>query len=339
MSELAFGLHFSCQSPEREWVHIYQETLHQARLAEELGYRSVFLAEHHFLEDGWVPAPMVVLGGIAAVTEEVTLGTDVIVLPLHHPVAVAEQSAVLDLLSRGRFRLGVAIGWRDEEFQAFGVRKRERVKRTEEGIELMRALFTDEGVSYRGEVFVVEDLDLMPRPVQQPIPIWVGGQSEPAIRRAAHMGDAWVTSQIETIDELEAEYAIYREALEEAGRSYEETYKPLRREAYIAEDDETAWEEVGESLLYEYGDVYGEYEDAGHVFRPGDDTAIEELREHAADRFIVGGPETAIEEFSVYADRLGVDELLLRMHFPGLDPAKTEQSMRLLADEVMPHFR
>jgi probable F420-dependent oxidoreductase len=338
MTDLEFGLHFSCQSPEREWEHLYRETLKQAQIAEEVGYSSIFLAEHHFLDDGWVPAPTVMLGGIAAVTDEMRLGTDIIVLPLHHPIEVAEQSVVLDLLTSGNFHLGVAIGWRDEEFAAFGVNKGERVVRTEEGIELARKLFEEENVDYGGKVFSADDVTLMPRPVGDTIPIWIGGQSKPAIARAARMGDAWVTSQIETIDELEEEYAFYDSQLEKAGRSPDEVHKPLRREAYIGEDDETAWEEVGESLLYEYGNVYGDYEDGGHVFTPGDD-AIAELQEHSEDRFVVGGPETAIREFERYQERLGVDEFLLRMHFPGLDPAKAEKSMRIFAEEVMPHFQ
>jgi len=89
---------------------------------------------------------------------------------------------------------------------------------------------------------------------------------------------------------------------------------------YVAEDDETAWEEVGPSLLYEYEDVYGDYDDIDHSFTASsDDEAIEELREHAEDRFIIGSPETAIEELERYRDAIDMDEVLLRMHFPGLD--------------------
>lgn len=166
-----FGLHFSCQSPEQRWRELYECTVEQAALGEELGYSSVFAAEHHFLEDGWIPAPMVLLGGISAVTSSIAIGTDVVVLPLHHPVTIAEQSTVLDLLSNGRFRLGVAIGWRDEEFRGFGVEKSERVARLESGVEFIRRLFTDESVTFQSDHYDVTDLSLMPQPVQDPIPI------------------------------------------------------------------------------------------------------------------------------------------------------------------------
>jgi probable F420-dependent oxidoreductase len=339
MADLRFGLHYSCQSPNREWEALYRATLKQVQVAEEFGYDSVSVAEHHFLPDGWVPAPMVMLAGIAAVTDEIKLGTNIVVLPLHHPVRVAEETAVLDLLSGGRFRLGVAIGWRDEEFTTFGVDKRERVKRTEEGIELIRTLLSEEGVTYDGSIYTVEDLSVMPRPVQDPVPIWYGGQSEPAIERAARMADAWSMSPIETRSELAETTEFFAAALERHGRSYDTVHKPLRREVFVAEDDETAWAEVGDALLSEYEDVYGDYEDVDHTFETSSpESAIDELREHADGRFVVGSPETAIRELERYRDAIGVDEVFLRMHFPGLDPELAEKSMRILADEVMPHF-
>jgi len=340
-TELAFGLHYSCQSPAGEWETLYQETLKQARLADELGYGSIEAAEHHFLPDGWVSAPMVLLGGIAAVTEDANVQTGITIMPLHHPVELAEQSAIVDILSGGNFRLGVAVGWRDAEFAAYGVDKRERAPRTEEGIEIVRSLLTEESVTYDGEFYRLDDVTVMPRPVQDSIPIWYGGMSPPAIDRAARLADTWFMSPIETKDELAEEIDLYREALDRYDRSYDEVYKPLRREAYVGPSDEEAWDDVWESLLYEYTEVYGDYDDAGHVFAPdtSKETVIEELKEHAEDRFIIGGPETVVEELEAYRDLTDMDEVLLRMHFPGLDPEKTESSIRRLAADVMPHFR
>ena len=340
MPELDFGIHYSCQSPEGEWESIYRETLQQAQLAESLGYSTFSVAEHHFLPDGWIPAPFVMLGALSAVTDRVDLVTNIVVLPLHNPVEVAENAAVLDLLSGGSFKLGVGLGWRDEEFAAYGVDKRERVARVEEGMELVRRLLSEESVTYDGDVFSVEDLTVMPRPVQRPVPIWYGGQSEPAIRRAARLADAWSTSPIETVDELEPKFDTYRDALADNDRSIDDVHVPLRREAYVAEDDETAWREVGQSLLYEYQDVYGDYDDIGHSFDPSEhDEALDELRDHAEGRFLVGGPDTVAEELERYAEVVDLDEVLLRMHFPGLDPELAEKSTRLVAEEVMPRFR
>ena len=339
MAGLDFGIHYSCQSPEREWASVYRATLEQAREAESLGFSAISVAEHHFLDDGWVPDPMTMLGALAAVTDDVALGTNIVILPLHHPVAVAERAAMLDLLSNGQFRLGVGIGWRDEEFDAFGVDKASRVRRVEEGLELVRRLLTEEDVTYEGEVYAVEDLTVMPRPVQASVPLWYGGQSPPAIRRAARLADAWSMSPIETRSELAESVATYDAALEDAGRDPDDVHRPLRREAFVAEDDETAWERVGPSLLYEYRDVYGDYEDIGHAFAPGEhEDALEELRAHAADRFVIGGPETVVDELARYRETVGMDEVLLRLHFPGMDPETSADAMRLVAEEVMPAF-
>lgn len=335
-----FGIHYSGQSPKGEWKTVYRETLKQAQEAEELGYEIISVSEHHFLPDGWIPSPTVFLGGLAAVTEKVDLVSNIIILPLHNPIEVAEQATVLDLMSDGRFNLGVAIGWRDEEFEAYNVDKSERVTRTTEGIELIRKLFTEESVTYGGDIFNVDNIELMPRPVQDSIPIWYGGQSKHAINRAARMADAWSMSPIETREELADKIDIYSTALSDNDRELNETRKPLRREAYVAEDDETAWEEVAPSLLYEYKDVYGDYDDIGHTFNPEgtQEEVLEELRDHASDRFIIGGPETAIKELEQYEEEIGMDDVILRMHFPGLDPSKSNKSMRIIAEEVMPQF-
>lgn len=339
MSSFAFGVHYSCQSPNRPSTEIYQRTVEQATTAESLGFDSFSVAEHHFLPDGWVPTPFVLLGSLAGVTNDARLGTNVTVLPLHDPVKVAERAAVLDVLTGGSFRLGVSLGWRDEEFEAFGIPNEERAPRLSEGIELLSRLLSEESVTFEGEFFSVEEMSITPRPVQDSVPIWCGGQSRPAIRRAAAIADAWSISPIESLTELEESVEIYRNALADYGRSYDEVHIPLRREVYVAEDDETAWTEAGEAVLREYREVYGDYDQVEETFEDVDtDEAISRLHEHASGRFIVGGPETAIAEIERFYDVLEMDELLLRSHFPGLDMDLAEKSLRIMAEEVLPHF-
>lgn len=339
MATFEFGVHYSCQAPERPSEQIYRRTVEQARIAESLGFGSFSVAEHHFLPDGWVPTPFVLLGSIAGVTDDVRLGTNVTVLPLHDPIRVAERAAVLDVLTRGSFRLGVSLGWRDEEFDAFGVPKRERVPRLEEGLELVSKLLTERSVTYDGDYHSVSDLTVMPRPVQDHVPVWCGGQAPPAIRRAARLADVWSISPIESRSELAESVEIYREALAEWGRDVADVHVPLRREVYVAEDDETAWEEAGEAVLREYQDVYGEYDAVDETFEDEDrEDAVAQLRDHAQGRFVVGGPETAIEEFERFHDVVGMDEVLVRTHFPGLDIDLAEKSLRVISEEVMPQF-
>jgi probable F420-dependent oxidoreductase len=336
MPTFDFGVHYSCQSPDGDWGSVYQKTVEQARVAESLGYSSFSVAEHHFFEDGWVPAPTVVLGAIAGVTEAASVGTNVTVLPLHDPVKVAERAAVLDLLTDGNFRLGVSIGWEQQEFKGFGIDRRTRVARLEEGVTLVRRLLTERSVTHDGEFYSVEDMTVTPRPIQESIPIWIGGMAEPAIRRAAGLGDVWSISPFESPAELAERVETYRDALSEHGRAYEDVHVPLRREAYVAEDDDTAWEEAGKALFREHAEVYDEIEDTASI--EGSDGGIEALREYASDRFLVGSPETVVGQLEDFYDAAEIDEVLIRTHFPGLEMEKAEQSLRLIAEEVMPHF-
>lgn len=338
MSSIDFGVHYSCQSPEGNWESVYRGTVEQARTAESLGFRSFSMSEHHFLPDGWLPTPAVMLGAVGAVTERASLITNVTLLPFHDPIHVAERAAVLDLLSGGSFRLGVSIGWREAEFEGFGIDRRERVPRLVEGLELVRRLLTERSVTFEGEFHSVEDVTVTPRPVQESIPVWYGGMAEPAIRRAARIADAWSVSPFETPEELAESVDVYRDALSEQGRSYEDVHVPLRREAYLADDENAAWEEAGEALLREHGDVYADISDTLTPDISDEEEAIEQLRAFASDRFLIGSPERVtkqLERFDAVAD---VDEVLLRTHFPGLDMAKAERSLRLFSEEVMPNF-
>jgi probable F420-dependent oxidoreductase len=332
-----FGVHYSCQAPDGNTAEVYQRTVAQAEIAADLGFSSFSVAEHHFMEDGWVPTPFMLLSAIAGVTDDVRVGTNVTLLPLANPIRVAERVAVLDLLSGGNARLGVSIGWRNVEFEAFGVDKRERGRRITEGMKLVSRLLTERDVTFDGDYYAVENLTVTPRPVSD-VPIWCGGQAPVAIRRAAHVADSWTISPIESVSELEESIGVYEDALADAGRSIEDVHVPLRREVYVAEDDETAWEEAGEAVLREYQDVYGDYDSVDADFSDDPEEAIEQIRDHAADRFIVGGPETAIEQLERYEDAVGMDELLLRTHFPGLDMDLAEKSLRTISEDVMPHF-
>jgi probable F420-dependent oxidoreductase len=337
MANVKFGLQYPGQSPEGQWSKIYEAMLDQAPLAEELGYDTITVPEHHFTDDGFISAPTTVLGALAGQTENINIGTNILILPLHHPLKVAENAAALDQLTNGRFVLGIGLGWKEDEFRAFERKKSDRVKYMIEGIEIIRKVLTEKDVSYEGKMYNFENVTVTPRPVQDSIPIWYGGQSEAAIRRSAHRTDAWIISNTERFQDISEDMEVYEEALGDAGRDPQQVHRPLRREVYVAESDEVAWEEVGEPLLLKYRETYGNYEDIGHVV--DDEFGLEDLREHAEDRFIVGGPETVIEELEKYHKELEIDEFMMQMHYAGLDMEKTEKSMRIFAEDVMPHFK
>jgi probable F420-dependent oxidoreductase len=151
------------------------------------GWTSQFTYRHAFHE------PFVLFGFCAAVTRRIELVTGIIILPQRQTALVAKQAAEVDVLSGGRLRLGIGVGWNTVEFEALGENFGNRGKRVEEQLEVMRLLWTRELVTYRGEWHRVPDVGINPLPVQQPIPIWMGGDSDVVIRRAARLADGWIT--------------------------------------------------------------------------------------------------------------------------------------------------
>lgn len=308
----------------------YDDTREQARAAEELGYDSVWLPEHHLME-GYAPSPMLGLAAVAAVTEQILLGTDVAIVPFYNPVRLAEDAAMLADMSEGRFILGTGLGYREEEFAAFGVPFRERGRRLQEALEVIGRLLTEEEVCYEGTYTTLDRVTIFPRP-PAPVPLYVGGWSEPALRRAAELGDAWFPGPTADLTKLRACLATYDEQLGRAGRGRDEL--PIFREVWVANDasalaagvDPLRSLYVDDYLKWQHGNV-----DAGDADDP--------FAALSADRFLVGDPEHVAEELVRYRDELGITHLVARMHFHGSDQRRVLESMELFADQVMPHLR
>ena len=170
-----------------------------AEAAEELGFDSVWATEHIIVGReavdpyGRVYDPLVVLAWIAGFTERIGLGTSIVLVPLHHPIRLAKEAATLQELSAGRMRLGVGLGWHEDEFRFMGYEFRGRGRRADEAIRLMRALWAGER-SFSGEHWSFDDATFAPLPEPQP-ELWVGGASDRAIRRARELGDVWHPSR------------------------------------------------------------------------------------------------------------------------------------------------
>jgi probable F420-dependent oxidoreductase len=185
----------------------------QAETAEADDWRSYYTRDNTFHE------PFVLFGFLAAVTRTLELSTAILILPQRPAILVAKQAAELDVLSSGRLRLGVGIGWNALEFDALGQSFRNRARRIEEQVALMRALWTNEIITFDGEWHAVESAGLNPLPVQQPIPVWFGAFEPPAIKRAGRMGDGWfLNPRIAPGDEAKTQIAIFRKAAEDTGR-------------------------------------------------------------------------------------------------------------------------
>jgi probable F420-dependent oxidoreductase len=206
-----------------------------AVMADRFGYSVVWTAEHLILPDpiatpypygGTFPLAVddpildvtATLAYVAAATQRVRLGSAVIVLPYHHPIALAKALATVDVLSNGRLLLGVASGWLREEFDMLGVPFRERGARTDEYLALIDALWTQERVTFRGRFFTLENAAFFPKPVQHPRPpIWIGGDGPAALRRVGRLGDGWLAVPRD-LDSHAASITTIRREAEAAGR-------------------------------------------------------------------------------------------------------------------------
>ena len=204
--------------PHRSPDAVDMQTVAQvARGAETLGFRDLWVTENT-LDHVFCFDPMVVLTYAAAVTTSIRLGVAVVVLPVHNPIHVAHQVASLDYVSNGRAILGVGLG-RDRHYDEFQVSKARRVRRFLEGVELIKALWTEPKVDYRGEIFQLEGGGMSPKPVQQPHPpIWLGGTHPAAVRRAAAIADGWMGSGGSSTADFSRSAPLLREALEKVGR-------------------------------------------------------------------------------------------------------------------------
>lgn len=307
----------------------YRETREQAIAAERLGYDSVWLPEHHLMA-GYAPSPLLGLAAVAAVTERVQLGTDVALIPFYNPVRLAEDTAMLADMSEGRFILGAGLGYRPEEFAAFGVPMDERGRRMHEGLQVISRLLSEESVTFEGEFTTLEDVTIYPRP-RSPVPVYVGGWSEAALRRAATIGDAWFPGPTADTAKLRDCLATYDAALAEQGEV--RTELPIFREVWVAEDD-VAMKAGIDPMRALYVDDYLTWQH-GNVDDKGSVDPFEGLRQ---DRFIVGRPDEVAAELRRYRDELGVTHLVARMHFHGSDHGRVLEAMELFAESVIPQL-
>lgn len=328
-----FGLwyDFRQRPPLGDYASFYAECLEEIEEGERLGFTGVWLSEHHFVDDGYLPAPLVAAAAIAARTETMTIGTNVLLLPMHHPLRVAEDAAVVDLVSGGRFVLGVGQGYVQHEFETLGFGRRFRPSLFEEGIEVIRQSWQEGRIGYEGKRWRFEDLPFGPR-LGRKAPIYVGAYADPAIDRAARMADGFLASS--GGGALADVYRRVREALARHGREDEKFPLVASATVYLHEDAGRAREEAGPALAYqrnryaEWGTDRGEPEP--EPMKPED---------LPWERYFVGDPEGVAEALIQLHREAPFDHLCFWARLPGLTHGQALENMRLFAEEVAPRFR
>ncbi|MBI2485466.1 MAG: LLM class flavin-dependent oxidoreductase [Deltaproteobacteria bacterium] len=340
---MKFGIGlFSMQThPENPSSHaeLYKQTLEQVKLAEEVNFDSAWISEHHFLEDGYCPSPSIIASAMAAVTKRIRIGSAGIILPLHNPVRVAEDAAVVDNISNGRFDLGVVLGYRKDEFDGFGISMKQRPSRMEEGIDVIIKSWTQDQFSYEGKRYKFDNLNVTPKPVQKPhIPIYIGAFEEPAIRRAGRLGYPLLIGPGRTMQMVRDTIGFYNDAAQKAGKNPDKVEHILLRETYVGEDKKKSKEEADKYII----SMYKYYFSLGvKMFVRGkqltglDDPLFEHLPE---ERFIIGDPEDCIKEAKRYRDELGINYIACRMVFPQATNKTISKCLELFGKEVIPNL-
>jgi probable F420-dependent oxidoreductase len=312
----------------------YREALEEVTRAEELGFDSVWMEEHHSVTNHYWPSPLTVLAGFATRTSRMTLGTDIVVAAFHHPVRLAEDVAMLDVISGGRFVLGIAIGYKPDEFALYGVDLEKRGARFEEQLAIMKGLWTQDEIAFKGAYYTLQGR-LEPKPVQQPHPpVWIGGWGDITLRRAATLADNWIPGPTADLKRLLAGRQQFLERRTAAGRPAP-TEWPLTRDVIIADTDKRARELAEEHIMVAYRREY-----AGGWRHPFIDSSIAtDLDRLMEDRFIIGGPEQCIAKIRRFVQEYGMTHLICRTFFPGMPHAHIMREIDLISREVMPAFR
>jgi probable F420-dependent oxidoreductase len=336
--DVGLGL-ITCQRPaedRRPMTELYREAVELAVLAETVGFRSVWTSEHHFVDDGYLPSQLPVLAAIAARTSRIGLGTGVVLAPLVDPLHLAEDAAVVDLLSGGRLILGLGLGWREEEFDGFGIPRRERASRLEGTITVLRQAWSSGLLRGDGRHFVYPDLAVTPKPARPGgPPIWLGGHREAAVRRAARLAEGYVAWEAGP-EELRQRVRWIEYEAAAVGRDPATIAIGVSRIVFAWPQGDP-WERIRPFVHYiswKYGEMAGARSRSQPAPTPPLDPASEARLRSTA---IVGHPDEVAEALAAYEPILGPRGLfVLRSLFPGLDPGLQREALHVLAEEVLP---
>jgi alkanesulfonate monooxygenase SsuD/methylene tetrahydromethanopterin reductase-like flavin-dependent oxidoreductase (luciferase family) len=315
----------------RTFQEVYAEMLAQAEACDRAGFDSIWLTEHHFTDDGYLPSMMPAAAAIAARTQRVTIGTFVLLAPFQHPLKLAEDVAVVDVISGGRIRLGIGQGYRQEEFDGFGVPRQQRLGRTLETLEILKLAWKGERFDFRGKYFNFNDVRILPAPVSRPYPELLWGVGAPkAIRRAAalDLSFACVGGR--------AEVGIYLDALKANGKDPSHYSIVNNRALYVADSEEQAWADTREALMYQ-AELYGKWLKTAQTQDGGNgEVLIRPDAERLRRTSVLGSPEQVRKRLEEIIEATPMTELVIAMQLPGLDPKKTRRSLELFSTEILP---
>lgn len=324
---VTYGVFYDFRNPTQErWDRLYHENLEQIRWLDAAGdVEVVSLTEHHFVSDGYSPSTMALATAVAAATSRLLITTNIIQLPLHHPLRIAEDALTADIVSAGRFRLGVAAGYRQLEFTAFGVPLRERRTRMEEGVEIIRRAFAGGPISFSGRHWDIPPLTVTPGPIRPGGPeLWLGGTAPPAIARAARLGDGFLASQ-------DRHVTAFNAAADEVGRPELKGRTARTARLLVAPDPDKAIVALGDGLLHQVN----QYIEFGFIHHDPYDDPADVVRDGHYEVVDADGAVAALAR----AGEAGVAEFHFMARLPGESSDSGIERLEYLAAHVLPRVR
>lgn len=325
---MKFGLFLNTYYEDESEFEV-TDLIEQANVAEAVGFDTISIGERHVHADG-VVEPLTALAAIAARTTEVDLATMAALPGIHHPIHLAEKVATIDRLAGGRMRFGTALGYRERELAPFDLDLADRVPAFLEALAVIKRLWSEPTVTHDGSRWQFENVCVQPGPIGE-MPVWIGAHADIAIKRAAYRGDGWIASGSSDTSDLERQIGVYEDALAEFGKERSEHTVVLMRDCFVGPDRDAAFESIRPYVRR----LYDLYERWGQTYL--DEMDGELTDEKLAEKFVLGSPEACIDRLRTY-EELGVDQVVVRVQFPGQPQDTTLQCLERVGNEIIPAF-
>ncbi len=341
---MRFGLFllFEWPGPERSFPVMYEEVLEQIEYAEEQGLEVVWLAEHHFVSYSASPQPLMFAIKASTRTRRIRFGTGVLVLPFYHPLRVAGEVALADVLTGGRLEIGVGRGAYPYEFERYGIPFAEGRARTQECLEIMLRAWREDDVEHEGRFYKFPRVTVLPKPLQRPHPpIWIAALSPDSFHYAVERGHHLLSTVFrDPVDKVAEKVELYRRALKDAGKTETDTDLGILRIAYVAETDAAARGALPHVVKNHrtWHHLHFGTESISRGVVSSDPVDHEPSPEEAYERLIIGSPDRCIRQIQAL-QAVGVNLLLLNMNFGTMTHPEAMRSLRLFGQEVLPAFR
>jgi alkanesulfonate monooxygenase SsuD/methylene tetrahydromethanopterin reductase-like flavin-dependent oxidoreductase (luciferase family) len=318
---------FSWPNREVPLPNVFERAMKRMRTMDQNGYDAVWLAEHHFTGYSICPSVHVMAAHVAGQTRNLRIGTAVTLAPLYHPLRIAEEIALLDVLTEGRINWGAGRGFDKTEFDAFDIPPEESTARMREAVAIVLAAWTQDRVNYQGEFHQVNDVEVLPKPVQAPHPpTWVAASSEGAVRWAAEQGLSILMDPHSPHGEIGRKRRIYEEVLGAHGHEAKGRNLPTARLMALGETDEEAEAIARRGASWTTGTYISK--DAIRGFR-NDDKEIDPIEHYLNDVVIQGCPERVVDKLLQLETEISLDSLLLS--------PLSERTFELFTERVLPH--